>query len=116
MIREPVSSSIAMGVIAVSWLVEPYISKPVMTSVAECNNVLTGVGPSIASGSHNHVRSNIDLPESDNSMMSAIHGSVMYDRKCSQYSLARRINSSRSVSLLMVSAINPPLSAQHLCR
>jgi len=45
---------------------------PAMTSVHECNKLETGVGPSIASGSHNHVTELTDLNTETSANMAKI--------------------------------------------
>lgn len=87
---------------------------PVITSVALCSNVLTGVGPSIASGNHSHVSNIMDFPDSASMIMSVCKGSASHPRRCIQYTLVSRHRNTTSVSLLTASAIVEPRNAHPL--
>jgi hypothetical protein len=52
---------------------------PAITSVAEWSSALTGVGPSIASGSHMYDMTEILFTASDNRIKSSSNGSVVHD-------------------------------------
>lgn len=88
--------------------------RPVITSVALCSNVLTGVGPSMASGNHSHVKSIMDFPERANTIMSVCNGSANHPLKCIQYNLVSSPKKMISVILLTASAIVEPRNAHPL--